>query len=191
MSNPLSPVGRAIVESEDDWVKLAAIEEKKALDEVRANLWSEHSHLFRWMTGSLLAINGGSAVAVLGSEQLGGLYKVLAGGFFSAGILSALLVGVFGQRASVKALPKIQELAGYWLSVSTDSERAKDLEERLIGALNRPTWDAYASRGAGWVSALLFTVGVLSTGFGISYHVAEDGQSPSKHRSAIADERPR
>jgi hypothetical protein len=189
LSIPVETRADSLAQSEADWVKVAAAEEKKTLDEIRTNLWAEHSHLFRWLTGSLLAINGGSAVAVLGSEQIDGIAKLIAGGLFSSGILAALLVGVFGQRANQIALPKIQELAGYWIAVSIDGQRDEEIEANLIGAINKPTWQALASRGAGWLSALLFAGGVVSIGLAVSHQEKGNVESSGEHRSASADER--
>ena len=167
---------------EPNWAKLAAHEEKKTLDEIRQSLWSEHTHLFRWLTASLLAINGGAAIALLNAESLTGNTQLVSGGLFTMGILAALLIGVFGQRATQNTLPKLQKLAGYWLAVSSDGIREETLENDLIADLNRVGFAGHASRIAGWISAILFACGVLVIGADVGQKEEANGESTSQRR---------
>ncbi len=146
------------------WLRAAALEEKKALDEVRTTLLSEHSHMFRWLSASLLALNGGGAVALLSSEKTDAGFFVWAGIAFLLGITAALLIAVSAQRTSQLAMPKVQMMIGYWLAVSIDAERDEVLEKEITGELlvahNSGKW----SRVYGWLSALSFLAGAIVTG---------------------------
>ncbi|QEA16058.1 hypothetical protein [Novosphingobium ginsenosidimutans] len=127
--------------------------------------------LAKWVLTSLLAINGGAAIATWGLQMSPGS-KVASCAVFVVGVLLALL----SAHLSVKSLPErmvpIGQAIGYWISVKYDGERVADLEthEINIGSVNKA-----ASRGpeaVSWLSALAFVIGVALAGWGALPHNA-------------------
>lgn len=155
------------VEENQSWVKLAAVEEARSISDVRARLLDEHSHAFRWLTASLLAINAGAAVAALNSEYLSAEYKILSGGLFGLGLLAALLIGVSAQRENRKLLPVLQRKLGYWIAVADDGERLESLEAELDAEIKATVKWAWTGPAIGWISALIFLSGISAMGFGL------------------------
>ncbi len=143
---------------QEDFTELmrhAAREEIDSLKLIRATMWDEHTHTYRWMMASLLAVNGAACLGVLGQESISLSYKLTAGSIFVFGILSSLLVALFGQRSAQKSLVPLQQLIGYWTTVSLDGERDEEQEVILTNQLSNGLRTARAARFAGWVSAVV------------------------------------
>jgi len=157
-------------ESDFKFVKLAAVEVVRQLSESRQLLLEQHSHSFKWLTASLLAINGGAALAVLSNESIESEAKVIAGAFFSIGIFLALLIGVLSQRANQLALVPLNNAMGYWLAVAQDGERFEELEEEHQRQFKPVQRLSLASQILGWLSACLFCAGIVTTGLGLTEH---------------------
>lgn len=153
----------------DDTVllKMAAMEEIKSLVDARSRLFDEHTHMFRWLTASLLAINAGAAVAALNSDFLSAHSKIVSGGFFGCGLLAALLVGVLGQKLNKKLLPVVQRQIAYWITVADDGERWEEQETELAAEVQAAIKWAWTVPAIGWVSALIFLAGIASMGLGL------------------------
>lgn len=178
--------------SEPNAIKLlkgAALEEKRVLDEIRQNLWSEHAQLFRWLTASLLAINSAAAFAILSAESLSPITKLISGGLFCLGILCSLLVGVLAQRSTQRVMPKIQEMVGYWIAVSIDGKRDEALEKVLLDQLQEKDL-ARVSMAFGWLSAILFAGGVVCVGLAITEGLIENEQSVVEYRDGNSVDQP-
>lgn len=159
--------GEVIENSENNWIKLAAAEESRLISDMRSRVLDEHSHLFRWLTASLLTVNGGAAIAALNSDHIAAYFKILSGICFGFGIIAALLIGVIAQRIGLKALQPLVEFQGYWLSVVDDGERDEALEAEYTKKLqSRSRW-AWASPAMGWISATLFLGGLAFMGIGL------------------------
>ncbi|WP_148309025.1 hypothetical protein [Sphingopyxis fribergensis] len=146
---------------------MAALEEIKSLTESRTLLFDEHSHAFRWLTASLLAINAGAAVAALNTEFLSAHSKIVSGAFFGVGILVALLIGVLSQQQKRKLLPIVQRQIGYWMTVADDGERSEELEAAIAAEVKSATKWAWTVPATGWVSALIFLAGIMVMGNGL------------------------
>ena len=146
--------------SNRDLLREAAKVEIAALNESRKLILEQHSHSFKWLMASLLAINGGASIAVLNAESISAHTKVLSGAFFAIGIFSALLVAVASQKISIKSLLPIQSQIGYWISVSRDGERVESTEGKLQGEMKAAIKLAWTAPLFGWISALLFVCGL-------------------------------
>lgn len=147
-----------------EFVKRAAVEVATIVAESRRTVLDEHSHLFRWLTASLLALNGGAAVAMLGSETFDAATKFNSGACFVLGIVFALLVGVGGQRANMRVMPKLNDQLGYWLAVSHDGERVLEREQELDAELKQAQRVGIVARVCGWFSAFAFLFGTVAIG---------------------------
>ena len=149
-----------MTESEIENYKEGAKAEIAFLNETRQMVLEQHSHSFKWITASLLAINGAAAISILNTDKLIVYWKIYSGIFFCIGILLALLVAVSAQKISLKGLIPIQRQIGYWISVSYDGERVEAVETELnkeFAAAMRFSWLVPA---LGWLSALMFVVGL-------------------------------
>lgn len=161
---------------EDDncnWIKLAAAAEVENLNQVRATAWDEHTHSYRWLMASLLGVNGAACLAIIGKAEIPLYYQLGAAGAYVIGILTALLVPVFGQHSVQKSLVPLQKYIGYWMAVASDGLRNEVFETELNDELRKTAKIALGSRISGWISALLFLFGSVISGIGIIKHAAE------------------
>ena len=149
------------------YAREAAKGEIQVLDELRIATLTQHTEMFKWLTASLLAINGGAAISILGTLSIDAIHKVYAGSNFVAGILSALFVGVALQIVSAKGLRPIQALKGYWLAVLVDGERAVDVENELEDDVLKSLRWAWIVPALGWFSGLFFAIGLGVVAHGI------------------------
>lgn len=136
------------------------------LTESRQTILEKHSHSFKWLTASLLAINGAAGAATINSA-ISPIWKVAAGSAFSFGVILALLVAVLAQKVSMKSLPPIQRQIGYWIGVIHDGTRLEDFESTLTGEMKEATKWGWTIPVAGWVSGLFFAAGLAMTAMGI------------------------
>ena len=150
-----------------EFVKLAATEEARIIGEARRTALDEHTHMFRWLTASLLVLNGGGALAILSNESLAAASKFASGLFFVLGVILALLVGVAGQRSIRKALPHYAAIFGYWISVSHDGERVEAREQELNDGLLNSMRLGWLSQALGWGSGLMFVLGAGAVGYNL------------------------
>lgn len=151
-----------------EWNKQAALEEIANLKQIRTVAWEEHSQAYRWLMASLLGINGGACIAILGSEQVGVWSKIYAGGCWTIGILASLLIAVFGQHSVQKSLDPLQKFIGYWMTVHSDGVRADGIENDLLNELKASSKIGFGSRIAGWVAASAFLAGAIFAGQGLA-----------------------
>lgn len=175
-------------DSEKDWNRKGALEEIESLKLIRSTAWDEHSHSYRWLMASLLAINGGACLSIYANTEISHPIRLIACGSFIIGIIAALLVAVFGQRSIRKSLVPLQKQIGYWMKVVGDGLRDEEIEADLAKELGASAKTGLASRIAGWVSALGFMAGVISVGFGIE--PVSDMSANTKEASAESVEMP-
>ena len=153
-------------ETEADW-REAAKAEIDFLNEMRRMALEQHSHSFKWITASLLAVNGGAAISVLNTSEIAVFWKILAGAWFSAGILTALLVGVVSQKINMQSVGPIQRSIGYWIGVVADGERVESFEGTLAAEAKAAQKFAWLVPTLGWVSGLFFVIGLGTIAFGL------------------------
>lgn len=135
-----------------------------ALAESRSKLIDEHSAAFRWLIASLLAVNGGSALALFGNQQIGYLDKFWAGTYFSIGILLALVCAYFSQGAARRMFAPIGALASFWINVESAADFDEEHYKLLLKDVDTAAAGSLRTRIAGWLSAIAFCAGVLSVG---------------------------
>lgn len=116
----------------------------------------------RWITTSLLAINGAAAIAILGQPmpQAG---KLLSCSLLSLGVLCALGSAHLGIKAGAKLLGPMGEALGYWINVKHDGYRISKLEghEDALAKMIREA--AKPSMVLGYLSVFLFAAGLISS----------------------------
>lgn len=134
----------------------------------QARLLDENSAAFRWLLASLLAVNGGSALAVLTAEKISGKAMILGGGAFSSGVFFALLLAFFTMKSAERMVAPLGAFGGFWLAAIESGEI--DLDELARKKLEmqkqlKPT--KRASNFCGWASATCFVAGVVMIGLNL------------------------
>ncbi|MEO7383908.1 MAG: hypothetical protein ABIU18_03155 [Novosphingobium sp.] len=143
------------------YTRSAAKREMQLLDKFHSTTLAQHTELFKWITASLLAINGGAAVTILGSNTVDAAHKIGVGANFVVGIFFALIVGVAAQLLSARTLQPTQALIGYWITVEIDGNRKDDLEVQLGNDLRQSVKWSWVVPALGWMSGLFFAVGLV------------------------------
>lgn len=141
--------------------------EISSLTEIRQSILEQHSHSFKWLTASLLAINGAAAVATLNTESIPAIWKVFSGAAFAGGVICALLVAVLAQKISIKSLAPLQRQIGYWIGVIHDGTRLEEFEEKIGIEMKAAMRWGWTIPVMGWVSGLFFVVGLGMIALGI------------------------
>lgn len=152
--------------SDLDGLRRAAELELQFLIAARDRVIDDTLSMGKWLLASLLAVNGGAALAVLSSTHLS--QPLIPSAFFAAGVAMALLNGVVSQSVSLTQISKFAPIIGYWLSVAQDGERLDDLEEthRQIG--QRMIVVSRLAAVPGWLSGIAFVGGAISAGLQFS-----------------------
>lgn len=156
-----------IEQSVATWNRKGALEEITSLKEIRAASWEQHSHSYKWLTASLLAVNGGACLAVLGQADMSVEYKLFAAGCFVGGIVLAMLVAVLAQRTITSSLAPLQRQVGYWMTVVHDGVRDQDFEQTLVEETKNAVRLSIFGQVVGWASAAAFLGGITAAGIGI------------------------
>lgn len=120
----------------------------------------EVSTLSRWLTASLLAINGAGALAVAdAAKTVSGLD--MSGFFFLVGVTFALLSAWLNQLITAGFIQPATSLEEYWAQAAIDGERDSETEVAFDGklsGLNR--WRNFGA-AAGWLSYFAFMAGAI------------------------------
>ena len=157
------------------------------LTEIRQMILEQHSHSFKWLTASLLAINGAAAVATLNTDSIPPVWKVLSGSAFAIGVLCALLVAVLAQKISIKSLVPIQRQIGYWIGVIHDGTRLEEFEAKLGSEMKETMRWGWAIPATGWVSGLFFFagLGIIAAGLLNDPEPNNNGKADNVNRAVI------
>ena len=145
-------------------------------------IFDQQVDLFKWLTASLLLLNGGAATAVLSNSQVDLDYKLAACVVFGVGVLFALLIAVVAQKRGQVAIKPFSELIGYWMTVRADGIRGEELEIELNGKLADSVKNSWIVPAIGWFSALAFICGAVVSGLGMKEYQAA---SPASDLEAI------
>lgn len=145
--------------------RIAETEIANLLESKRA-LLEQHSASFRWLTASLLAVNGGGIVALVGQLNMPRVYVAGSGFLFFLGIIMALLCAWFSQRANRAMLNPVAEFLGFWLSVAHEGELDLEALKTMEHKMAKATKVARPTQISGWLSAIAFSMGVLLAGTG-------------------------
>lgn len=133
------------------------------IDRMQGFVSDQVSSMAKWLMASLLALNGGGALAALnasGKTDVGWIPGIL----FLLGIATALLSGVAMQEVYNAYPEKLLENDMYWTVVSIGGERNEEHETELKGALTGLARFHFVPPLLGWVSAMLFLAGAASLG---------------------------
>jgi hypothetical protein len=101
----------------------AELEAKFAL-EMRDLMITEMITSARWLQASLLLVNGGAGVALLGSDLLPANVQAEAGAAFVVGVMLALLNALLGIVINTDGPLRTSQVAGYWTAVGVTLQRA-------------------------------------------------------------------
>lgn len=151
-----------IVEKSGDLDELreSAQHEIDSLIQLRTLLLEQHTHSFKWLNASLLAMNGGALVAILNSEKL--QPNIFPATFcFLSGIVLSLLIGVAAQKISIQSLKPYQRMIGYWISVKSDGKRISAFEDQLGDELVEANKYGWIVPAVGWLSGVSFLLGCV------------------------------
>ena len=130
------------------------------LSKMRQASMDQSADAAKWLLASLLAINGGGAVAAVNSIEK--LQIGVPAGLFAAGIMLALASAVIIQSVGYRSLAPIQEAIGYWITVVDDGTQADEYEAKLKKRFLKLRWFGMLAPAAGWCSAGCFVCGALT-----------------------------
>jgi hypothetical protein len=139
------------------WTALAAKAEVGQLTTLRNMSMGQAVDAQKWLTASLMAVNGAGAITAAGlkgQQEIG-----LAAFSFIFGIGLALTNALLIQSSGFKSLPWMGKLIGYWISVADDGERVEQFEDQLRDEEKPWRRLGLAARTAGWLSAIAFFTG--------------------------------
>ena len=137
---------------------------------------TEVSTLSRWLSATLVAVNGAGALAVANAARnVEGLS--LAGGLFIGGLSLAIFSGWFNQLLASVSIKPAAELSDYWSSALVAQERDPKLEKERGDKLNSLARWGWVGPTAGFVSYGLFLWGAYS--LGSSVDAIRSGELPT------------
>lgn len=121
----------------------------------------------RWVTTSLLAINGAAAIAIL-NQPMPPSGKLISSLLFAAGVLAALASAQQGIRAGHQLTGPMGEALGYWVGVKYDGYRIAELEGHETRMADLVKKAGRLPSALGYLSVALFTSGLISTAVSIA-----------------------
>lgn len=150
---------------------------------------SEVSTLSRWLTASLLAINGGGALAIASAaHSTPGL--VGAGSMFVGGIAAALASGWFNQTVTHKFIGPATTLEKYYAEAAFNRARDREFEEKQNDAILKLARMTPAGPACGFHSFLLFAAACFSMGTAIEKSRDEIAPICQRLQSEMMGQRP-
>lgn len=122
-----------------------------------ARLYEQISATFRWVLATLFTANGGAVLGLLTSEEnLPG--KLWAAGWFSIGVVFAVLMGVSSVFVSLNAAPKINAI---YMKAQEGLVHNQDVSAEIVTMANDMKIDWAPSR-LGFASFGLFILGLAT-----------------------------
>jgi hypothetical protein len=153
-------------------------------------LLSETGSIGRWLTASLLAVNGAAVAAVFTAfDKL----AMPAGdaALFLGGVFAALCTGVLLQKATIAGAELAGEVIGHSLVVEQTGVYHKEAQALFDDMATRSQRNSKWPQLAGWLSAMLFAAGAGLTGLtGFKSDIANDRRCLALQRD-ILSARPR
>lgn len=113
-----------------------------------------------WLTASLLAINGGGALAALNAVDR--VHSASSAGWFGAGLLMAMVSGVAIQGIQAKIAAPVEQYLFFWRRVSENGQLDQGALEQHQRDLHKFERLRFIPPLAGWISAALFAAGGLT-----------------------------
>ena len=145
---------------------------------------TEVSTLSRWLSATLVAVNGAGALAVANAARsVEGLN--LAGGLFIGGLTLALFGGWFNQLITSWLIEPTLKLSDYWSAVHVVQERDEEIEPVLtakVTGLGRWSW---IGPTAGFISYGLFLAGAYYLGSSVDASRAAELPTCQKLRADL------
>jgi hypothetical protein len=123
------------------------------------------SSMAKWLSASLLAVNGAGALATLNAAKAN-LYCPSI--IFAFGVILALLSGAGLQEIYIRLSEKLRDLDVYWTRVMLGAQRNSDDESRLERAVGSVNCWAAAPPILGWLSGVAFLVAASLLGLAVS-----------------------
>ncbi|HEY0147942.1 MAG TPA: hypothetical protein VGB70_02965 [Allosphingosinicella sp.] len=131
------------------------------LDRNQGFSWEQVASFSKWLTASLLAVNGAGGLAALSLLKEGG-GSWLPAVLFGVGLLMALLSGTALQHFyNAMAMPLLDH-DNYWTTVLIDGVRDGHLEEKLQAQSDKSQRFSAIAPGFGWCSGLSFIAGSIA-----------------------------
>ena len=127
-----------------------------ALSEAR--LYDQISATFRWVLATMFAANGGAVLGLLGSSDEGLPGKIWAVGWFSLGVVFAILMGVSSIFVTMKMAPKVNAI---YVKAQEGLVHDKDVSTDVVTMANDLRIDWTPSR-LGFVSFGFFILGLAT-----------------------------
>lgn len=142
--------------------------EQKAIELVRSELLTNESRLyehlwrtFQWLMATLFAANGGGIIALLndGAHDLPG--RIYGLGWFAAGLVLSLLMGVLSAFLSLRATTAMAKMR---LRMEECLITRQSCAQELLdfGNRMRPNWKTWFPSYAGAASFGLFIIGLAT-----------------------------
>ena len=112
----------------------------------------------KWLTGSLLAINGAALISIASNVTSFEESKFVAipfiGGLFCALLSAVLIQWLYDGRSE-----PLSDFADYWCTVEETAVRNIDEENRLVLIIKKWNDRTWLAPAAGWLSGILFFIG--------------------------------
>ena len=150
----------------DEDVRGIARMEMASMSDARNRLMDEHSASFRWLIASLFAANGGALITLGTSELIPPEARIWACGWFTAGIISALLTAWLNQKLIQRGLAPMVALIAFWGCIAHGLDFDEKKHNELIAGLQSALKRSWPVQMSGWFSAILFIFGVAAAGSG-------------------------
>lgn len=143
--------------------KILAEREAARMEASRKFTEDQFSSMAKWLMASLLAVNGGGALAALNIAKSTQMFW-MPGALFGIGIGFAIFSGVAMQEAQGRYHPYIIELERYWATVAYTGQCVPDREVEIENKIKRLSLLMRLPPIFGWVSGCLFAGGMLALG---------------------------
>lgn len=155
------------VQFDGDFIVEFAKSRRNQLENEDQHLMDNVISMSKWLTSSLLVLNGGALAALLNSGQNISEPRFPAI-MFLVGIFGALLNGWLIQMVGVAARPWILEAKHYWTFVASGLEQDAATEQLIWEKTTAVQRFAKFVSLPGWISTLAFAAGVVAATY--SFH---------------------
>jgi len=155
-----------VQDAETAAIKVAAATAIGRLEAMRERNLDEVGRASSWLRASLLAINGGGAIATMNvADRLSSPGCV--GALFIGGIFAAMLNAYLIQTYGAKTQPHLEEWWGYWRAVEQFGVRDEEKEKAVQAKLTAQEWWGRVAPWPGWLSAPFFLAATVALGLSL------------------------
>lgn len=154
----------------------------ECVDREQAFSASQVASMANWLMASLLAINGGGALATVNaSKEAHGLW--IAGAIFALGVGFALMSAVRMQDTYNASVLSLSQQGQYWAGVAIYGQRDAGHEKQDREKAARIQRWAFLPPTLGWCSGILFIAGTV-----LLVAAIQSGRDVSDHRCAAIEQ---